>query len=77
MQSVPITTNVVNSIPAHARCIHPKGFDRSFVIHISINEGVLINVLVKQTEGVKIYFVIYLEKIKKQSRTERLKIFIY
>jgi len=51
---------------------HPKGFEWSFVIHISINEGVLINVLVKQTEGVKIYFVIYLEKIKKQSRTERL-----
>jgi hypothetical protein len=32
------------------------------VIHIS--RGVLINVLPKQTEGVKIYFVIYLNKIK-------------
>jgi hypothetical protein len=42
------------------------------VIHISINEGVLINVLPKQTEGVKIYLVIYLNKIKKQSRTANL-----
>ena len=41
-----------------------------FVIYISINGGVLINVLGKQTEDVKIYFVIYLGKIKKQSRTE-------
>ena len=41
-----------------------------FVIYISINGGVLINVLGKQTEDVKIYFVIYLEKIKKQSRTK-------
>jgi hypothetical protein len=41
-----------------------------FVIHISINEGAPINVQRKQTEGVKIYFVIYLEEMKKQSRTE-------
>ena len=34
--------------------------------------GVLINVVPKQAEGVNIYFVIYLEKIKKQSRTENL-----
>jgi hypothetical protein len=38
-----------------------------FVIYISINGGVLINVLGKQTEDVKIYFVIYLEKIKTKS----------
>jgi len=42
------------------------------IIHITINRGGLINVVPKQVEGVNIYFVIYLEKIKKQSRTENL-----
>ena len=37
-----------------------------------MGEGVLINVVPKQAEGVNIYCVIYLEKIKKQSRTENL-----
>jgi hypothetical protein len=42
-----------------------------FVIHVSINEEVPINVLQKQTRRVwKYIFVIYLESINKQSRTE-------
>ena len=40
-----------------------------FVIHVSINEGVPINVLRKQKRGVKTYFAI-MWKILRNSRTE-------
>jgi hypothetical protein len=40
-----------------------------FVIHVAIYEGVPINVST-EANTVKIYFVIYLEKIKKQSHTK-------
>jgi hypothetical protein len=51
----------------HAKCVyfcqlklHFRTPNFKTVIHISINEGILINVLRKQTEGEKIYFVIYM-----------------
>jgi hypothetical protein len=43
----------------------------SFIIHESINEGSILMFYGSKHGGVKIYFVIYLKKIKKQSNTKK------